>query len=127
MTGLRRIGSVKEYFETLDQRFVADAAKGVEAVFQFDISGDGGGLWHVVVKDGGMSVHEGKHGQPSAVVTSTANDYVQIANGDIGTRLGHAAATTGDRGRERHRGERATNGREGRAAGAECERHAGTT
>jgi putative sterol carrier protein len=83
MTGLRRIGSVKEYFETLDQRFVADAAKGVEAVFQFDISGDGGGLWHVVVKDGGMSVHEGKHGQPSAVVTSTANDYVQIANGDI--------------------------------------------
>lgn len=78
-----RISSVKEYFETLPQRFVRDAAKGVEAVFQFEISGAGGGTWHVAVKDGEMTVNEGPHPSPSSVVTSAAEDYVKIANGDI--------------------------------------------
>ena len=78
-----RVESVKQYFETLDQRFVKDAAAGVSAVFQFDISGDGGGTWNVVVADGEMSVSEGPHAKPDAVVTSKAADYVKIANGDI--------------------------------------------
>ncbi|MCA9572478.1 MAG: SCP2 sterol-binding domain-containing protein [Myxococcales bacterium] len=79
----QRIESVQQYFETLDQRFVRDAAKGVEAVFQFDISGDAGGTWHVVVKDGEMAVHAGSHDKPSAVVHAKDADYVKIANGDI--------------------------------------------
>ncbi len=78
-----RINSVQEYFETLGSRFVRDAAKGVEAVFQFDISGDGGGEWHVEVRDGEMAVRQGKHAKPSAVVTAAAKDYVAIANGEI--------------------------------------------
>ncbi len=78
-----RINNVQEYFDTLGQRFVQEASKGVEAVFQFDISGDGGGTWHVVVKNGGMSVATGTHEKPSAVVTASADDYVKIANGDM--------------------------------------------
>ncbi len=77
------ISSVPEYFATLDQRFVQTASEGVEAVFQFEISGDGGGTWHVVVKDGAMSVGEGTHAKPSAVVTAKAADYVKIANGKM--------------------------------------------
>lgn len=78
-----RVNTVQEYFDTLDQRFVESAAKGVDAVFQFDISGDGGGVWHVVVKDGGMEVHTGAHDKPSAIVSAKADDYVKISNGDI--------------------------------------------
>lgn len=78
-----RITTVKEYFERLGERFVASAAKGVQAIFQFDISGPHGGVWHVVVNDGAMEVCEGKHPKPSATVTATDDDYVQIANGDI--------------------------------------------
>jgi putative sterol carrier protein len=77
------IKSVQEYFDTLDQRFVKSAAKGVDAVFQFEISGDGGGTWHVVVHDGEMSVGTGAHPKPSAVVASSSEDYVQIANGEM--------------------------------------------
>lgn len=78
-----RISTVQEYFDTLDQRFVKSAAQGVKAVFQFDISGEGGGAWHVVVQDGAMEVHSGTHASPSAVVTASADDYVKIANGDM--------------------------------------------
>ena len=78
-----RISTVKEYFDTLDQRFVQSASAGVDAVFQFEISGAGGGTWHVIVKDGAMSANEGAHPSPSAVVKSSADEYVKIANGDI--------------------------------------------
>lgn len=79
----QRIESVQQYFETLDQRFVSEAAKGVKAIYQFEISGDQGGTWHVVVDDGSMEVHAGAHDKPTAVVQSKADDYVKIANGDI--------------------------------------------
>lgn len=78
-----RVNNCQEYFDTLDQRFVASAAKGVNAVYQFELSGDGGGTWHVAVNDGAMSVHTGANPSPTAVVTSKAADYVKICNGDM--------------------------------------------
>ena len=79
----KRISSVQEYFDTLGDRFVQSASKGVNAVYQFEISGDGGGTWHVAVADGAMEVHQGAHASPSSTVTSKAADYVKIANGDM--------------------------------------------
>jgi putative sterol carrier protein len=79
----KRINSCQEYFDTLDERFVADASRGLDAIYQFELSGDGGGTWHVIVKDGAIEVYSGAHGEPSAVVTSKAPDFVKISNGDI--------------------------------------------
>jgi len=77
------ISTCQEYFDTLDKRFVASASKGVDAVYQFELTGDGGGTWHVVVKDGGMTVGEGEHASPSSTVTAKAADYVKIANNEM--------------------------------------------
>ncbi len=79
----KRVSTVQEYFDTLGDRFVADASKGVQAVYQFEISGDGGGTWHVAVDDGSMQVHQGAHDKPSSTVTSKAADYIKICNGDM--------------------------------------------
>ena len=38
----QQVSSVKQYFDTLNERFIASAAKGVKATFQFELSGDGG-------------------------------------------------------------------------------------
>ena len=78
-----QVASCQEYFETLDNRFVPDAAKGVQAVYQFELSGEGGGTWHVVVDDGTFSMGHGEHSEPSAVVTAKASDYLQICNGKM--------------------------------------------
>lgn len=78
-----KISSCKEYFDTLDRRFVSSAAKGVSAVYQFNLTGDGGGVWHIDIKDGDWTVVEGAHDDPSSVITADAANYVKIANGDM--------------------------------------------
>ena len=77
------ISSCQEYFDTLEDRFVASASKGIDAIYQFELIGDGGGTWHVVVKDGAIEVGEGSHPAPSSTVTAGAGDYVKIANDEM--------------------------------------------
>jgi len=78
-----QVTTVKEYFDTLPQRFVANAAKGVKATFQFELSGDGGGTYHVVVDDGTMQVVEGASPTPNATIKMSGNDYVKMVNGKL--------------------------------------------
>jgi putative sterol carrier protein len=78
-----QVTSVKEYFDTLSQRFIASAAKGVKAVYQFELSGDGGGTYHVTIDDGTLSVAEGAHDKPSTTLKMTGSDYVDMVNGKL--------------------------------------------
>ena len=77
------VKSVSEYFETLPARFVQSAAKGVNATFQFELAGDGGGTWNVKVSDGTMAVGQGPAEAPTATLKMTAADYVKMVNGEL--------------------------------------------
>ena len=77
------ISTCQEYFDTLGSRFVASAASGVDAVYQFVLTGTGGGTWHVIVRDGGIAVESGSHPEPSSTVSADAADYVKIANNQM--------------------------------------------
>jgi hypothetical protein len=48
--------SCKQVFEQMPSRFNKEAGKGLNAVYQFDLSGDGGGKWYVSVNDGQCNV-----------------------------------------------------------------------
>ena len=77
------VSSVKEYFDTLPQRFQAEAAKSIQAVFQFELTGEGGGTYHVVVDHGTMNVVEGSHASPTATIKMSGDDYVKMVNGKL--------------------------------------------
>jgi len=77
------VSSVKEYFETLPQRFQAAAAKSIEAVFQFELAGEGGGTYHVKVNKGAMEVVNGAHEAPTATIKMSGEDYVKMVNGQL--------------------------------------------
>ena len=49
--------SVAQVFEKLEQNFNADAAQGLDLVFQFDIEDDK--PYHLVINDGTCKMHEG--------------------------------------------------------------------
>jgi putative sterol carrier protein len=75
--------TVARIFERLPGAFQADKAEGVEVVFQFDISGSGGGSWYVTVKDGRCEVAEGAHASPQTTIKMADDDFVQLIQGEL--------------------------------------------
>ncbi|NDJ77860.1 MAG: SCP2 sterol-binding domain-containing protein [Chloroflexi bacterium] len=78
-----RVNSVQEIFENLDENFQADKAEGVDAVFQFDLTGDNGAKYWLKVADKEYEVQEGEHADPTMTLTATADDYIAVINGDL--------------------------------------------
>lgn len=63
----------------------ADPAKmkGVSAVYQFDLTGDNGGVFHVTVDDGKATVVESEHDSPSITITMAADDFDAMLDGKL--------------------------------------------
>ncbi|NVB40937.1 Rieske 2Fe-2S domain-containing protein [Pseudenhygromyxa sp. WMMC2535] len=78
-----RVANVDEYFQTLPQRFVPKAAKGVDAVFQWELGGAEGRTFHARVRDGAIDPCEGPHPEPTVTLAMDAHDYIQVVNGEL--------------------------------------------
>ncbi len=75
--------TVKEAFDAMAEKFNADAAAGLNATFQYNIEGEGGGQWHCVIADGTCTVNEGTHDSPSVTLTMAAQDFLDLVNGKL--------------------------------------------
>jgi putative sterol carrier protein len=75
--------TVAGIFEGIPSAFQADKAAGVDVVFQFDISGDKGGVWHAIIKDGTCEVAEGSHGNPTTTIKMADDDFVKLITGKL--------------------------------------------
>jgi NAD(P)-dependent dehydrogenase (short-subunit alcohol dehydrogenase family)/acyl dehydratase/putative sterol carrier protein len=73
--------SVAAVFEGMSKAFRADAAKGVDVVFQFSISGEGGGDWVVAVKDGTCQIETGRHQKPHTTIKMAGADFLAMMSG----------------------------------------------
>ncbi len=76
-------GSVQDYFDTLEARFQADKADGVDAVIQWNIEGPSGGDWHVLVKEGAFTLHTGSHADPSVAIVINDDNWLKLINGQL--------------------------------------------
>jgi 3-hydroxy-3-methylglutaryl CoA synthase/NAD(P)-dependent dehydrogenase (short-subunit alcohol dehydrogenase family)/putative sterol carrier protein len=75
--------SVRGIFEQMGDFFQARAASGVDVVFQFNISGPGGGDWYVAVKDEKCSIEAGVHGSPTTTLKMSDEDFVSYVSGRL--------------------------------------------
>lgn len=75
--------NVKEIFDKVPKAFDAAAAKGLDAVFQFDITGEGGGTWNVAVKDGACQVREGRADAPTVALNMSTETWLGMVNKQI--------------------------------------------
>ena len=73
--------TVKETFDAMAGRFKPERAAGTSAVVQYDISGDGGGTWHAVIKDGTCAVAEGPGTNPALTLQMSAQDWLDMTSG----------------------------------------------
>jgi len=75
--------TLKDVFELMPGAFKPEAAKGVDAVFQYTISGEGGGDWYITVKDQKCEVAEGKAPNPTTTLSLSAEDFVKMLTGEL--------------------------------------------
>lgn len=68
-------------FEEMVARFKPDKAMGVDAVIQFDFSGENGGLYWVKVADGTVVAGEGAADNPKITIKSSADTWLEVAAG----------------------------------------------
>jgi putative sterol carrier protein len=73
--------NVKPLFDAMPAALNREAAKDADAVYQFNLSGEGGGQFAVTIKHGACSVAEGTAPTPTVTIEASAMDYLQIATG----------------------------------------------
>jgi putative sterol carrier protein len=76
-------GSVAAIFKEMPKTFRADAAAGVDVVFQFSISGEGGGDWQCLIKDSTCEVEAGIHEKPACTLKMAASDFLAMMEGRL--------------------------------------------
>jgi NAD(P)-dependent dehydrogenase (short-subunit alcohol dehydrogenase family)/acyl dehydratase/putative sterol carrier protein len=75
--------SVAGVFDAMPNSFVKSASKGVDVVFQYNISGSGGGEWHTIIKDENCSVKKGKHEKPNCTLKMADSDFLLLMSGKL--------------------------------------------
>lgn len=75
--------AINDIFTRMPGRLDPEAAAGLDVVIQFDLSGDGGGVWHCAISDGACTVAEGAHDAPTMTLSMEAADYVGLISGEL--------------------------------------------
>ncbi len=74
---------VAAVFDKMPDAFVKDAAAGLDLVFQYRISGPGGGDWSVAVKDQTCTVKKGLADKAACTLSIADDDFMRLISGDL--------------------------------------------
>ncbi|MCV6588210.1 MAG: SCP2 sterol-binding domain-containing protein [Marinobacterium sp.] len=67
-------------FSEMKQRFNADAAAGMDTVFQYAIDDDN--HWYVCVSDGNCEISEGEHDDPTVTLAMDSTTLQEVMSGE---------------------------------------------
>jgi putative sterol carrier protein len=73
--------SVKPIFEAMPVGLNKETSKDANVVYQFNLSGEGGGQFTVSIQHGTCTVKEGAAENPDVTVSASAADYLNIVTG----------------------------------------------
>jgi putative sterol carrier protein len=77
------MASAADLFERMPEHFDVEKAGDLDATVLFELSGEGGGQWHVKVADGVCTTGEGAVDAPTATIRMEAADYVDMVAGRL--------------------------------------------
>lgn len=75
--------TVAEISQMMVSGFKADKADGVDAIIQFDLSGDGGGQFYLQIANGSVAAHDGLAENAKMTLKASAEDYYNVATGKL--------------------------------------------
>jgi len=75
--------TLKQLFEGMVQSFRPEEAKGLDTVIQYDISGECGGKFHMVIREQRCILREGEADDPRITISASKDDWYAIAKGEL--------------------------------------------
>lgn len=79
-----RSGTVEETFKVIKESLSDDIVKTTQAVYQFELSGEDGGMWFLDLKSKGGNVGPGEPSDEADVVMSmTSEDFIKMFSGKL--------------------------------------------
>lgn len=74
------MSDLQTIFTEMKQRFDADAAAGVDSVYQYEI--DDASRWYVAVADGACQVAQGQHDEPTVTLAMDTGTLQEVMSGE---------------------------------------------
>jgi len=71
-----------EFIKSLPAKASPEALEDRDTNFFFDLSGDGGGQYTVIAKDGKLTVEEGQVGEAKCEVKAKAENFMDVIRGE---------------------------------------------
>ena len=78
-----KVTTIQDVLCSLPAKFDKEAAENLDAVYQFDLQGDQGGQYHLVVQNGTCLMKDGAHADPHVTLSMTGEDCIKVLNGQV--------------------------------------------
>lgn len=75
--------TAKEFLQSLPSGVAPEAVSGKKAIFSFDLNGEGGGQYTVLIDDGKVETIEGKTEKHDCEVRGNATDFMKVIKGEL--------------------------------------------
>jgi putative sterol carrier protein len=76
------VNTPQEIFDAMAEQFQPEKAKGINAVIQYNLSGENGGEWYTSIADGTCTVTKGTSEEPRLTINMTDEDFVAMSSGN---------------------------------------------
>ena len=77
----------KKIFEKMPDVFLPEKADGVTCIYEFDISGEGGGRWQVTVENKTCKIVPDGDLKPMVVFRMSSADHVGVIDGSVNAQM----------------------------------------
>jgi putative sterol carrier protein len=78
-----KVTTINDVLHSLPAKLDKHAAEDLDAVYQFDLRGDQGGQYHLLVQNGTCLVKDGVHADPHVTLSMTGEDCIKVLNGQL--------------------------------------------
>jgi len=75
--------TIKELFDRMPSAFMPDKAGDMDAIIQFNLTGEEASDWFVTIKEKTCKVVEGVHDEPTMTLSADSQDYKDIVTGKL--------------------------------------------
>ncbi len=78
-----KFGSPGAVFDAMTELFKPDSAAGIDVVFQYIISGQGGGDWSCAISGSDCTIKSERHDKPTCTLKMASPDFLAMMNGKV--------------------------------------------